>query len=220
MSLLRVDLLSGEATPLSTGGELCLPSNLVLETPETVLLACGHGATARVVRVRLEDGEQQLVATGGLLEEPTEVALDSESRVLVADLGPFSFVAGSYQGRIVRIGPEGESLLATGEPLSAPWSLTLDGEGQLIVGNELWFDTEYGIRQVFSLVRVDTASGDQTLLYEDDFQVGSWAETVVLLPEASTATLQLVALTAFLLLGRRAERLEPSASKARRLEAP
>jgi streptogramin lyase len=74
--ILRVDSVTGVATPVAGSGILLFPSGLVREPNGTLVIADGSTIGPKVLRVDPQTGIQTPLAAGGLLRVPRDVEVD------------------------------------------------------------------------------------------------------------------------------------------------
>ena len=161
----RIDPVTGKATDISSGGQICQPKELVLGPDNEIFVldnCIGGTGVKGIVEINPETGEQTVIRTLGKTDVSVVhgLALDSNGDFFVSDW---------YWHRLIRIDESNNvTVVSANGLLVKPVGLCLDPvTGDLLVAAA----GEYGEGADGKIVRVDPMTGQQTVISEGGFLV-------------------------------------------------
>jgi sugar lactone lactonase YvrE len=161
-SIVRVDPVTGQIQPVSTGGHFMVPIGIaVAATGEIFVL--NTGPVKQIIRVNPRNGSQSIVSEAGLLNNPQALAL-SGLDLYVTDVatpdGNFGI------GRVLRVDvlTGTQTVIAEGGYLVGPVGISSDENGSLIVGDPYTLNPNSPTLFDGGVIKIDSMTGGQTLL--------------------------------------------------------
>ena len=154
--ILKLDHQSGNFTVLAAGDLLTFPAGIDMSTDGFLYVTDVEDlgiSNGRIVRIDPETGAQVLISSETYLSDPVGITTTNEGIIYVADMNAFG---GS--GHVVKINAQNGSqeILTSGQNLIDPFGIDLY-DSRLYVSD---FNTK-------SIVEIDTAAGNQSVLFAD-----------------------------------------------------
>jgi HYR domain/NHL repeat len=185
--VIRVDPVTGAQATVSSGNFFVDPAGIAIASNGDIIVADVNtfGVSpfngvpgGAIIRVNPVTGVQTVVSSGGSFFDPAGVAVSSTDQLLVADFNSFfggGDACGGGIGAVFRVDPStgAQTVIAVGGPLTIgsltnqvapPRAVALESNGDILVTSNIFGRFDCSPSQPGAILRIDPATGSQTIL--------------------------------------------------------